>query len=50
MEKMESQFEKFCDMIRSLDLNGDSIELDRNLKYLANDIIDVLEGDENMLS
>lgn len=47
---MESPFGKLGDMIRSLDLNGDSIALDRNLKYLASDIIDVIEGDEKMLS
>lgn len=50
MEKMESPFEKFCEMIKVLDVNGDSIVLDHSLKYLASDIIDVLEGDENMLS
>lgn len=50
MEKMGSPFEKFCEMIRGLDVNGDSIDLDRSLKYLASDIIDVIEGDENMLS
>lgn len=50
MESKSSPFEKFCDMIGSLDANGDSILLDRNLKYLASDIIDVIEGDETLLS
>lgn len=46
---MESPFKKFCHLISTLNADGDSIILDRNLKYLANDISDVLEGDENML-
>lgn len=46
---MESPFKKFCHLISTLNADGDSIILDRNLKYLATDISDVLEGDENML-
>lgn len=40
---------KFCHLIRSLNAQSDSIVLDHKLKYLAHDISDVLEGDENML-
>lgn len=46
---MESPFHSFCTLIQSLDSNDDSIVLDRKLKYLASDINDVIEGDENIL-
>lgn len=46
---MDSPFHSFCALIQSLDQNDDSIVLDRKLRYLAGDINDVLEGDENML-
>lgn len=46
---MESPFQKFYTLIRSLNLNDDSIVLDRKLKYLADDIIEELEGDEHIL-
>lgn len=46
---MESPFQKFCSLIQSLDPNDDSIVIDRNLRYLASDINEVIEGDESML-
>lgn len=46
---MDSPFYSFCTLIQSLDPNDDSIVVDRKLKYLANDINDVIEGDENIL-
>lgn len=46
---MDSPFHSFCELIQSLDQHDDSIVLDRKLKYLASDINDVLEGDENIL-
>lgn len=46
---MDSPFHSFCSLIKSLDQNDDSIVLDQKLKYLAGDIKDVVEGDENML-
>lgn len=46
---MDSPFQSFCSLIQSLDVNDDSIVLDRKLRYLASDINDVLEGDENIL-
>lgn len=49
MESQPSPFHSFCTLIRSLDQNEDSIVLDRKLRYLASDINEVLEGDENIL-
>lgn len=46
---MDSPFHPFCSLIQSLDANDDAIVLDHKLKYLASDINDVLEGDENIL-
>lgn len=46
---MDSPFHSFCDLIKVIDQNEDSIILDRKLKYLASDINEVLEGDENIL-
>ncbi|XP_055307152.1 myb-like protein D isoform X2 [Sitodiplosis mosellana] len=46
---MDSPFHSFCDLIKVIDQNEDSIVLDRKLRYLASDINEVLEGDENML-
>lgn len=47
--EMDSPFHSFCTLIRSLDQNEDSIIFDRKLRYLASDINEVLEGDENIL-
>lgn len=47
--EMDCPFHTFCPLIQQLDQNDDSIVLDRKLKYLASDINEALEGDENIL-
>lgn len=46
---MESPFHSFCNLILQLDPNDDAIVMEQKLRYLASDINDVLEGDENIL-
>lgn len=47
--EMESPFHSFCNLILQLDPNDDAIVMEQKLRYLASDINDVLEGDENIL-
>lgn len=46
---MGSPFQRFCPLIRALNENDDSIVLNQRLRYLAEDIGEMVQGSEQVL-